>query len=176
MSRTITTPDGWQLTATKAKERVRSVPPLNQSSWTREGFVDLRGAAKIGGKGTVPVTAGTLTTSIQIGCNTDISAGLTTGISFGPSVGLSVSWPPSATLGAQVTPSISTTFRPGTITTVTLGTKKLADLEAGTEVRGVHLRVDGCLGPVSLRNAVTVAISTPRNDNTINVYGKPHYL
>lgn len=40
----------------------------------------------------------------------------------------------------------------------------------------MHVKVDGCLGPVAVRAYVTVAISTPVNDTTVNVYGKPHYL
>jgi hypothetical protein len=122
------------------------------------------------------VTAGTVTSGFQIGCNTDITGGATVGISVGPSVGLSVSWPPAATIGLQATPSISTTLRPGTITDVPLGTKQLAASAGAISTDGVHIRVDGCLGPVSVRTYVTAAISTPANDNTVNVYGEPHYL
>nr|WP_269432802.1 MspA family porin [Gordonia sp. HS-NH1] len=51
--------------------------------------------------------------------------------------------------------------------------QRLAGPSAGLTVDGVHVKVDGCLGPVAVRSYVTVAISTPLNDNTVNVYGKP---
>ena len=37
------TDDGWRVTAVKSDEQVRSVLPLNQSAWTREGFLSLKG-------------------------------------------------------------------------------------------------------------------------------------
>ena len=56
-----TTADGWRVTAIKADEKVRSVAPLNQSPWTREGFLSLRGEGRITGAGRTAVSAGTIT-------------------------------------------------------------------------------------------------------------------
>ncbi|MFT4127151.1 MAG: MspA family porin [Gordonia sp. (in: high G+C Gram-positive bacteria)] len=89
------TDDGWLITAVKANERIRSVPPLNQSPWTREGFVSLKGAGTIVGDGTVPVQAGTVTTGFQLACNTDVNTGVTLGISGGPSAQANISYPRS---------------------------------------------------------------------------------
>lgn len=171
-----TTDDGWRVTAVKAQEKVRSVAPLNQSSWTREGFLSLKGRALISGSGRAPVDAGTLTIGFQIGCNTDVTSGITVGVMGGPTAQMSISYPPAAIIGAQVMPNVSATLKPGTITDIPFGTKKLAGPSAGLTLDGVHVKVDGCLGPVSLRAYVTVAISTKANDNTVNVYGAPHYL
>lgn len=152
------------------------MPPLNQSSWTREGFLSLKGKAVVSGRGRVPVDAGTVTAGFQIGCNTDVTSGLTMGVMGGPTAQMSISYPPAAIIGAQILPNISTTLKPGTISNITFGTKKLAGPSAGLTLDGVHVKVDGCLGPVSVRAYVTVAVSTRANDNTVNVYGKPHYL
>ncbi|MGC4935182.1 MspA family porin [Gordonia sp. DT30] len=170
------TGDGWVVSAVKSQERVRSVPPLNQSSWTREGFLSLRGEGLIAGTGSVPVQAGTVAAGFQIGCNTDVTSGVTVGVSGGPSAQMNISYPPAVVIGATVTPNVSTTLRPGTIADIPFGSKKLQTGTAGITVDGVHVKVDGCLGPVALRAYVTVSVSTALNDNTINVYGEPHYL
>ncbi|WP_425706155.1 MspA family porin [Gordonia sp. DT30] len=170
------TDDGWVVSAIKSHEQVRSVPPLNQSSWTREGFISLKGEGVIAGTGSVPVQAGTVAAGFQIGCNTDVTSGATVGISGGPSAQMNISYPPAVVIGATVTPNISTTLRPGTIADIPFGSKKMQTGKAGITVDGVHVKVDGCLGPVALRAYVTVSVSTALNDNTINVYGKPHYL
>ncbi len=161
------TADGWTVTAIKAGEKVRSVAPLNQSPWTREGFLSLRGEGRITGAGRVAVSAGTVNAGFQIGCNTDITSGVTLGITAGPTAQMSISWPPALIVGAQANGNISTTLKPGTIADIPFGTKKLAGPSAGLAVDGVHVKVDGCLGPVAVRSYVTVAISTPTNDNTI---------
>jgi hypothetical protein len=175
-SKTIATADGWTVTATKSGEAVRSVPPLNQSPWTREGFVDITGSAAIAGSGGKPVQAGSLRLVLQVGCNTDVTGGAQVGIQGGPNAALNVSWPPAVNIGATVMPSFSASLKPGTITDVELGLKSLQEANAAISVNGIHVKVDGCLGPVALRAQVTVAIATPTLDSTINVYGQPHYL
>ena len=175
-SATRITDDGWQVTAVKAREVVRSVPPLNQSPWTREGFVSLRAAGSITGAGRAPVSAGTVTGGFQIGCNTDVTSGATIGIAGGPNATLNVSYPPALGIGASVQPSISSVLRPGTIADIPLGTKKLTATTGAITATDVHIKIDGCLGPVTLRAYTTVAVSTPSNDDTVNVYGQPHHL
>lgn len=170
------TDDGYRLTVTKAQEKLESVPPLNQSPWTREGFLSLKGIVDIGGTSNVPVTAGTVSTGVQVGCNTDVTSGITLGMSISPSVGLTVSWPPAGNIGLSASPQVSTTLKPGTIANIPLGTKQLAAGRGGITTDGIHLKTDGCLGPVSIRTYVSASISTPLNDNTAVVCGKPHYL
>lgn len=173
---TKTTDDGWKVVASKSRERIRSVPPLNQSPWTREGFLSLKATGIIAGAGSSPVLAGTVTGGFQVGCNTDVTSGATVGISGGPNATLNISYPPALGVGASLQPSISSTLKPGTITDVPFGSKRLTATRGSINVDNVHIRVDGCLGPVTLRAYVTVAISTPLNDDTVNVYGQPHYL
>ncbi len=173
---TRTTGDGWKVSAVKASERVNSVPPLNQSPWSKEAFLSLRGEGRITGEGALPVNAGAVSTGFQVGCNTDATSGVTLGVTGGPTAQMSISYPPAIVIGAQVMPSISTTLRPGTIVDVPFGTKPMAGGKAGIELSGVHLKVDGCLGPVAVRAYTRVAISTAANDTTIHAYGKPHTL
>ncbi|MFT3660935.1 MAG: MspA family porin [Gordonia sp. (in: high G+C Gram-positive bacteria)] len=89
---------------------------------------------------------------------------------------MSISYPPAMVIGGQLMPSISTTLRPGTIADVPFGSKQMAGALAGIELDGVHVKVDGCLGPVAVRAYTRVVISTAANDTTVHVYGKPHYL
>lgn len=116
-----TTDDGYRLSVTKSAEALDSVPPLNQSPWTREGFLSLKGLVDIGGTSGVPVTAGTVSTGVQVGCNTDVTSGITLGMSVSPSVGLTVSWPPAGNIGLSASPQVSTTLKPGTIADIALG-------------------------------------------------------
>ena len=171
-----TTPDGWTVTAVKASERVHVVAPLNQSPFTKEAFLSLRGQGRIEGAGSVPVNSGAVETGFQVGCQTDVSSGATIGLSGGPSAQLSISWPPALIVGGQVMPSISTTLRPGSIVDVPFGRKQMAAGTAGIELDGVHVKVDGCMGPVAVRAYTRVAISTAANDTTVHVYGQPHTL
>ncbi|WP_083837244.1 MspA family porin [Gordonia effusa] len=170
------TDDGWVVSASKLNEKVRSVPPLDQSPWTREGYLSLKGTADIRGAGKVAVNSGALSVGFAVACNTDVTSGVTLGVTGGPTAQMSITYPPALVIGAQVLPNVSTTLRPGTISDVSFGSKKLAAAHAGVELDGVHVKVSGCLGPVAVRAYVSVAISTPLNDNTIHVYGKPHYL
>lgn len=170
------TDDGWRVTATKSREVVRSVPPLNQSPWTREGFLSLKSTGSVTGNGRSPVTAATVTGGFQIGCNTDVTSGATIGIAGGPNATLNISYPPALGIGANLQPSISSVLKPGTITDIPFGTKRLAAAQGSINATGVHVKIDGCLGPVTVRSYVTVAISTPLNDDTVNVYGLPHRL
>jgi len=170
------TDDGWRVTLAKKHERVNSVPPLDQSPWTREGFLTLRGSVTITGTGHIPVNAGTVSSGFQIACNTDISSGLTLGVMAGPTAQMSISYPPAAIIGVQALGNISTTIRPGAIYDIPFGTKPLTGPKAGLGLEGVHAKVAGCLGPVSVRAYTSVALSTPTNDDTYHLYGKPHYL
>lgn len=85
---------------------------------------------------------------------------------------------PAVTLGASamVTPIISTTVKPGGITTIEFGTKPLAGPSASIAVDQVQIKVDACMGPVSLRSFATARISTALADDTVSVYGDPIYL
>lgn len=167
------TPDGWVLTTTLTDARVDVVPSLNMNLASREGFGTLDAATAITGIGTVPVDAGVLAVGWQVGCNLDMSSGFGVGSSFGPSATVNISWPPAVSLTNGFTPNITATLKPGQITDLEIASKDLAGPSAGLLTDGVHIKVDGCLGPVGLRPYATATISTATTDATYAVYGRP---
>ncbi|PPJ34146.1 hypothetical protein C5E45_02885 [Nocardia nova] len=176
-SRDAITDDGWQIRISKLEENVDRVTNLAESPFTREGFVKLKAVADITGNGRVPVDAGNLTLGYQIGCQVDVSNGMTVGLSaaVGPNISVSVGGM-SAGMSALAIPSLSFAPKPGTITTVPLATKQLAGAHASATVDQVQVKVDSCLGPVSLRSYAIVSTSTADADNSVAVYGDPVWL
>lgn len=174
------TDDGWTLAVTKTSENLDRWPNLASSPVSREGFVSIKAVAEITGKGKQPITAGTVTLGYQIGCAVDVSSGLTLGLGFsiGPNASVNISQFPGVNIGGQasVNPNISTTLRPGAITTVAFGSKPLAAARGSITADQVEIKVDACAGPVTIRSFATAAISTPTADNNITVYGDPIWL
>ncbi|GAB2532388.1 MspA family porin [Nocardia heshunensis] len=179
-NRVVDTDDGWQLSITKTSENLDRYPNLAATMFTREGFVALKAVAEIRGTGTQPITAGTVTLGYQIGCQVDVSSGLTLGmgLSIGPNASVTISQFPGVTVGGQasINPNISTTLRPGSIATIDFGSKPLATNRASITADQVEVKIDACMGPVTLRSYATARISTPTADNTVTVYGDPIWL
>ncbi|WP_233429810.1 MULTISPECIES: MspA family porin [Nocardia] len=176
-SREVVTDDGWQVRVSKVAENLDRVPNLAESPFTREGFVGLKAIADITGHGRVPVDSGSVTVGYQIGCQVDVSNGMTVGLSaaIGPNVGISVGGV-NAGGSALAIPSVSFSPKPGTITTVPLGTKQLTGAHASITVDQVQIKVDACMGPVSLRSYAAVSTSTADADTYVAVYGDPIWL
>ncbi len=172
-SREVTTDDGWQVRITKTDENLDRYPNLAATPFTREGFVSLKAVTDIDGMGSAPVNAGTITLGYQIGCQVDVTSGVTIGLAIGPNISIGIT-----TLGvggsASIAPTV--TLKPGTITTIPFGTKPLAGRHGSITSDQVHIKIDGCMGPVSLRSYAQVNISTPTADNSLAVYGDPIYL
>lgn len=171
-SRETTTDDGWQMRIIKTDENLDRYPNLAATMFTREGFVSLKAIADITGDGTAPVNAGAMTLGYQIGCQVDVTNGMTLGLAIGPSVSIGV-W---SNVGASAMISPTVYLKPGTITDIPFGTKALAGRHGSITSDQVHIKIDGCLGPVSLRSYAIVNISTPTADNSLAVYGDPIYL
>ncbi|MFG1796183.1 MspA family porin [Nocardia sp. NPDC049149] len=178
--RGVDTDDSWHLSVTKTSENLDRYPNLAATMFTREGFVALKAVAEVTGAGKQPISSGTVTLGYQIGCQVDVSTGLTVGMGFsvGPNASVTVSQFPAVTLGANasVSPNISTTVKPGGITTVEFGAKPLAGPRASITADQVEIKIDACMGPVTLRSYVTARISTPTADNSVSVYGDPIWL
>ncbi|MFI1913782.1 MspA family porin [Nocardia sp. NPDC020380] len=87
------TDDGWTLAVTKTAENLDRWPNLASSPVSREGFVSLKAIAEVNGKGSQPITGGTITLGYQIGCAVDVSSGLTLGLGFsiGPNASVTIS-------------------------------------------------------------------------------------
>ncbi|MFI9508395.1 MspA family porin [Nocardia sp. NPDC052566] len=178
--RQVLTRDGWTLSVSKTGETLDRWPNLAGSPVSREGFVSLEAVAEITGSGRRPVTAGTITLGYQIGCAVDVSNGVTLGLGFsiGPNASVTISQFPGVNIGGQasVNPNISTTLKPGAITTVPFGSKPLAESQGSISAGQVEIKVDACAGQVTIRSFATAAISTPTADNSITVYGDPIWL
>ncbi|OFV75081.1 MspA family porin [Rhodococcus erythropolis] len=174
------TDDGWTLDLTATKLSANPVPNLATTAFTREGFVSAKVTGTISGAGDSAVKTGYVEQGLQIGCQIDVSSGLGVGLGFslGPSVGVSISGVPSANIGvnASVNPSIQTTIAPGTITTIPLGKKDLEAAKASITAENVHVKVDACMGPVTIRSYAQFAVSTATADNSVFVYSDPTWL
>ncbi|MFI9509511.1 MspA family porin [Nocardia sp. NPDC052566] len=168
------------MTLTKSGETVDRVSNLAATPFTREGFVSVRAAADITGGGGAAVNSGSLSLGYQIGCQIDVSNGVSLGLtgSLGPNVNVMIAPTPgmSVGVGATAMPSVSTTLKPGTITTIPFGTKALAGAHGSITTDQVQVKIDACLGPVSLRSYAIVNISTNNADNSVAVYGDPIWL
>ncbi|WP_327114330.1 MspA family porin [Nocardia sp. NBC_01730] len=179
-SRAVTTEDGWDLRVTTTAASLDRVPNLAATPFTREGFVSLTATADISGTGQQPVDAGSLTLGYQIGCQVDVSTGVAVGLSglIGPNVGITVAPTPGLNVGgsALAVPSISVNPKPGAITALPFGTKTLAGPHGSISVDQVQIKVDACLGAVSLRAYAIVSMSTATADNSVAVYGDPIWL
>ncbi|MFJ1457319.1 MspA family porin [Nocardia wallacei] len=179
-SRVVGTEDGWELTISKTAEDVQRVPNLAATPFTREGFVSLSATAEIGGEGRAAVNSGTMQLGYQIGCQADVSNGVTAGLSaaIGPNATVTVVPSPGLAVGASALalPNISATIKPGTVSTITLGTKPLAGPHASISVDQVQIKIDACAGAVSLRSFAMVSISTDTADNSVAAYGDPIWL
>ncbi|WCT06068.1 MspA family porin [Rhodococcus qingshengii] len=174
------TDDGWTLDLAATKLSANPVPNLATTAFTREGFVSAKVTGTISGAGNSAVKTGYVEQGLQIGCQIDVSSGLGLGLGFslGPSVGVSISGVPSANVGvnASVNPSIQTTIAPGTITTIPLGKKDLEAAKASITAENVHVKVDACMGPVTIRSYAQFAVSTAVSDNSVFVYSDPTWL
>lgn len=176
-SSTVQTVDGWDVSVTASDLSVRQVPNLAGSIFTREGFVSATVTGEVQGQGTAPVRSGKVEQGIQIGCGVDVSSGATVGLnaSFGPNVGITMAGP-SAGLSATAGPSVSMQVKPGQITSLSLGEKQMQGSAATIAAHGVHVKVDGCWGPVSVRTFAMVAVSTDTSDDSVYVYSDPTWL
>ncbi len=166
------TDDGWTLTISKTGENLDRRPNRANSPLSREGVVAVKAAAEVAGVNLPDAVNGTLTLSYQIGCAVDVSSGLRLGVgaSLGGNAGVAVS---GATLGARasLTPNISATLVPGKVSTIEIGKKPLTASRGSITAEGVTIKVDACLGPVTMRSVTAATISTSTADSTVTVYG-----
>lgn len=175
------TDDGWQLDLNATELVANPMHNLAQSPFSREGEFTAKVAGTIAGKGTEAVQAAIVEQYLIVGCQIDVSSGATVGLtaSVGPNVGVSIGpTGPSANLGASasVGPSVQTTIEPGTITEIPLGKKTFQKDRASITAKRVHIKVDGCWGPVSIRSGARMSVSTATADDTLNVFSARTWL
>jgi hypothetical protein len=173
-----TSVDGWHLTTTVSGESIDPVPNLAGAQNSREGFVTLSAHADIAGDGGNPVTSATFEAGYQVGCQVDVSQGLQIG-GTGQIAGSAYAGLPS---GVQIGGTgalggyVQTDLQPGVITTLRMATMPVVAHTAYLDMQDVHIKVDACGGPVTVRSYATLAIGTDIERTQLSVYGDPLVL
>ncbi|WP_345001933.1 MspA family porin, partial [Tsukamurella soli] len=182
----ITTPDGWTIRIDLTGVTVSPVPNLAETPFTREAFWSGTATGRILGKGKTNVDSAQIKLQMQVGCQADVSSGANLSLSSDPnyyadpSLSIGGGEPPTAGLnpepGIDLDGSIGTTLKPGTINTQDIATRKLQTKIGWTSLRHVEAKIDACAGPVTIRLAAGLSISTINGDNTIFTYSRPAWM
>lgn len=180
----LVTDDGWKVELRASELVVNPMSNIANSFASREGWVSARVAGLItparDRTPSRPVNSAVLEQFLVVGCQIDVSDGATFGFgsSFGPNANVTISGQPGVSIGgsASASPSISTKLKPGRITEIPLGKKTLETNRASIRAKRVHVRVDGCAGPVTVRVIVRFSVSTPTADDTLNLHSARTWL
>lgn len=175
-----TTVDGWNLSVALSGEVINAVPNLAGAQNSREAFMTLSAQANIGGRGGNPVTAAHFVAGYQVGCQIDVSQGLQIGgtAQLAGSVGANISAQPGVQAGGSgaIGGFVQTDLQPGVITTVTMGTMAVTAGMGRLDMQDVHLKVDACGGPVTVRSYATFAVASAVQQTQLSVYGDPYVV
>lgn len=171
--------DGWQLNIRTDHEIVNSVPNLAATPTSREAFVTVSGTATaVGGLSTI--TDSLFVIGYQLGCQVDVSTGLQAGgtAALGPTTALGIGGgsPGGASVGTTggLAGYAQTVLQPGIIADLPLSNMALSEGgQAMIDVDNIHVKADGCGGPVSIRSYAFLRISTPAAHTQFAVYGDP---
>ncbi|EGD53632.1 MspA family porin [Gordonia neofelifaecis] len=176
----LVTDDGWTISLEASELTVNPMSNLANSASSREGWISSKVQGRISGRGTEAVQSAILEHFLVVGCQVDVSDGATLGLGLqvGPTANVTISGQPSGTIGigAQVSPSITMPLKPGRITEISLGKKRLQTDRASVRVKRARVSVDGCMGPTTVRIIARLSVSTRTADDTINVYSARHWL
>lgn len=175
-----TTIDGWNLSVALSGEVINAVPNLAGAQNSREAFMTLSAQANIRGGGSNPVTAANFVAGYQVGCQIDVSQGLQIGGTgqLAGSVGANISGQPGVQIGGSgaIGGFVQTDLQPGVITTVAMGTMPVTAGMGRLDMQDVHLKVDACGGPVTVRSYATFAVASAVQQTQLSVYGDPYVL
>jgi MspA protein len=174
-----TSRDGWQLNIKLDGEVVNSVPNLAAAANSREGFVTVSGTATAVG-GASPITDSLFIVGYQLGCQSDVSTGLqiggTAGIAPEGAIGVGGGSPVTASIGnaGGVAGYVQTVVQPGVIVDLPLSNMALNDGgQAMIDIDNIHVKADGCGGPVTIRSYAYLRISTAQAHTQFAIYGDP---
>lgn len=169
---------GWSLNLILAQETVNPVPNLAAAANSREAFVTFEATAKVTG-GNAIMTDSSFVAGYQLGCQIDVSSGLQLGgsaaIAPSASIGLSANGPAAnAGIGGGVTGYLQTNLQPGVITDLPMASMPLGTAGYGmVDVTNLHIKVDACGGPVTIRSFAYIRISTDVERSEFAIYGDP---
>ena len=167
---TITTPDGWVLTAKADNETQLPVAPLTTATSSREYLVGGTFTGTVTGNGSSKLQGGTLEVGYEIGCGMalnqirligQVGVSLNSGVVTPLPTGISI--PMSGTL--EVHP------KPGTVTQVPVDKKSFKAAPVRVTLKDTHIKIDGCIGQSFIRSYATLTSSTSDTDDIVAYYG-----
>lgn len=174
------TVDGWKLSVSLAGESINSVPNLAGAPNSREAFVTLSASADIGGSGANPITSANFVAGYQVGCQVDVSQGLQIGGTgqLAGSLGASLAAAPGVSVGGtgSLGGYMQTNLQPGVITTLPMGNMPVVAHVGHLDMQDVHIKVDACGGPVTIRSYATLAAASDVQQTQVSTYGDPYVL
>ncbi|WP_430332330.1 MspA family porin [Rhodococcus sp. ACT016] len=173
--RTASTPAGG-LTVTLTNDVVESVPSLTMMPTSSEGFVSASAVGTATGAGAQDVTSGTLDVGYQVGCAVDISGGMQLAIETLAGPTLTLFPTPGMGMNFGMTPSILINPKPGVSQDVSLGKQVVNGPDATVSFDAVHVKVDGCLGGVTVRPYAVYTVTTAGGSHSVATYGTPRAL
>ncbi|MGF7120875.1 MspA family porin [Rhodococcus sp. AG1013] len=173
--RTAPTPAGT-LTVTLANDVVEPVPGLTLMPTSREGLVSISAVATATGAGSQDITSGNLDVGYQVGCAVDVSGGVQLAIEM--LAGPAITFLPTPGLGMNfgVGPSILINPKLGTSQDVSLGKQVSYGPESGVSLDAARVKIDGCLGDVTIRPYAVYTVTTDRGSHSVATYGTSRLL
>lgn len=196
-SRFLDTPDGLHIEVRESDTSIQSVPPLDSSPLSREAFIDGGHTGEISGPAGTKITGAVFEAGYQIGYpvlfapdgidvelkTPDLSVNAGVNASVGPSIQVGPLGPSgggSFTLGANagatstLIPAQSLKFKVkyGDIRDVPLAQVQLGSPVAYAGFGGVHLKVAGALGPVTVRPYTRMSMTTATGQYSVVTYGR----
>ncbi|MFJ4657751.1 MspA family porin [Nocardia sp. NPDC088792] len=159
-------------------ETLNRIAPLNMVGTSREALVSNVAYGKVDG-----IAGGSLKTGYHVGCSVNLNNG-TGGLAgqafVSPPWGVGIPPNPQTFGGGNawnITPSINLNLAPGEIKEVPVADK---DLLPGNTVsivvRDFHITVNGCAGPVAIRQYTYVYAKSATVDDSGAVFGDPSWL
>ncbi len=173
--KTETTASGYSLSVSGITESFSAVPNLAGSPTSKEAFFDEKGGALISGDGKEPIDTANLEIGYQVGCPFTLG-GVTINSNIGvqPSVGAQIGIGGVAAgpqIGLDLGSGAGITLNPGQIAEVSVAAKPMQSNVAEIALSGIHVNVDGCIGPVTLRPYYKASISTGVDSTSVTAYG-----
>ncbi|MDH6678928.1 hypothetical protein M2284_003141 [Rhodococcus sp. LBL1] len=173
--RTAATPAGG-LTVTLTNDTVESVPRVANMPTSSEGLMSATAIASATGAGVGDITNSTLDVGYQVGCPIDISDGPQLAIETTAGPSLNIFPTPGMGMNFGITPSITINPKLGVNQDVSLGKQEVSGPDAAVSFDAVHVKVDGCLGGVTVRPYAVYTVTTAHGNHSVATYGTPRTL
>lgn len=149
-------------------ETINRIAPLNMMGTTREALVSNVAYARIDGGAT-----GTMTVGYHVGCAVNLQNGV-----LGVTSNVYPEIPdPQTGFRSYAAPVVTATLGPGQVAEVKLSEKQIVPGDTALVItRDFHVVVNGCTGPVTLRQYTNLQVKSPLVDDSGSVFGDPTWL